>query len=92
MGEVGAKVQKIFGPKGCIRCLGTGFSGRQAFFELLVFNDLLRDVILRTPTMQDIQTAISGQKFIKLSQAAYNLVAEGLSPFDEVERIVGRER
>jgi general secretion pathway protein E len=92
MGEAGAKVSKIYGPKGCIRCLGTGYSGRQAFFELLVVTDVLRDVVLRNPSMMDIQTAISGGKFVKLAQAAYQLVADGTSPFDEIERIVGRER
>ncbi|HVT87260.1 MAG TPA: ATPase, T2SS/T4P/T4SS family [Tepidisphaeraceae bacterium] len=92
MGEAGAKTMKIFGPRGCARCLGTGFAGRQAFFELLVVNDALRDVILQNPTMQDITTAIAKGKFIKLQQSAYQLVADGLVPFEEVERIVGRDR
>ncbi len=92
MGEVGANVVKIFAPRGCARCLGTGYAGRQAFFELLVVNDALRDVILSNPSMQDIQNAIVKGKFVRLQQAAYRLVADGTCPFDEIERIVGRDR
>jgi type II secretory ATPase GspE/PulE/Tfp pilus assembly ATPase PilB-like protein len=94
MGEAGQNVVKIFAPRGCARCLGTGYAGRQAFFELLVVNDALRDVILSNPSMQDIQKTIltNNSKFVRLSQAAYRLVADGTSPFDEIERIVGRER
>lgn len=92
MGKAGEKVLKLFGPKGCPRCLGTGFAGRQAFFELLTVTDDLRDVILKNPSMQDIQAAITQGKFVSLQQTAFQLAAEGVVPFDEVERIVGRER
>ena len=91
-GEAGAAVNKIYIPNGCMRCLGTGYAGRQAFFELLRVTDSLRDVILRSPTLHDIQAMISQAKFVTLKQSAYQLVADGSAPFDEVERIAGRER
>ena len=91
MGKIAEKVDKIYIRHGCARCLGTGFAGRQAFFELLRFNDKLRDVILREPSIQEIQAALIDTKFTPLSQNAYQLVASGVSPFDEVERIIGRE-
>jgi type II secretory ATPase GspE/PulE/Tfp pilus assembly ATPase PilB-like protein len=91
MGPIGEKVDKIYIRHGCARCMGTGFAGRQAFFELLRFNDKLRDVILGTPSMQELQAALANTKFTPLSQNAYQLVASGVSPFDEVERIIGRE-
>jgi type II secretory ATPase GspE/PulE/Tfp pilus assembly ATPase PilB-like protein len=90
MGAAGANVSKIYVPKGCMRCLGTGYAGRQAFYEMLTVNDQLRDVILNNPSMQAISAALSDQKFVSLQQAAYQLVAEGVSPFDEVQSVVGR--
>lgn len=90
MGDIAANVAKIYVPKGCIRCLGTGYAGRQAFYEMLTVNDALRDVILKTPNMQEISAAMAGQKFVKLQQAAYQLVTDGTSPFDEVQSVVGR--
>lgn len=92
LGQLASRVHKLFVPKGCARCLGTGFFGRQAFFELLTVNDQLRDVILRNPTLHDIQAAIADGRFTTLSQAAYKLVAEGICSFEEAERIVGRQR
>ncbi|HWP40584.1 MAG TPA: ATPase, T2SS/T4P/T4SS family [Tepidisphaeraceae bacterium] len=91
MGEIGARVQKIYQPVGCARCLGTGFSGRQAFFELLRVNDALRDVILRNPTMQEIQAVLGKGRFVTLRQSAYQLVAAGVTPFEEVDRIASRD-
>jgi type II secretory ATPase GspE/PulE/Tfp pilus assembly ATPase PilB-like protein len=90
MGAAGANVSKIYVPKGCMRCLGTGYAGRQAFYEMLTVNDRLRDVILTNPSMQEISSALADQKFVKLQQSAYQLVVEGVSPFDEVQSVVGR--
>jgi hypothetical protein len=33
---------------------------------------------------------MAAQKFVRLQQAAYQLVADGVSPFDEVQSVVGR--
>jgi type II secretory ATPase GspE/PulE/Tfp pilus assembly ATPase PilB-like protein len=90
MGPAGAKVEKLFVPVGCMRCLGTGFAGRRAFFELLRTTDELRDVIIRSPNMQEIQAALTKTQFVKLAQSGYELVAEGAVAFQEIDKAVGR--
>jgi general secretion pathway protein E len=92
MGELGAQVQKIYVPGGCPKCLGTGFFGRRAFFEMLRVNDDMRDVILRNPSMNDIAKAIaaSNPNFKRLGQSGYQLVVDGAVAFQEVDRAVGR--
>ncbi|MGH7214384.1 MAG: ATPase, T2SS/T4P/T4SS family [Tepidisphaeraceae bacterium] len=80
-------VKQIYTPGGCQRCLGTGFAGRRAIFELLGNNESLRDVILKNPTIGDIQKA-AGPDFVKISTTGYGLVAEGACPFDEIDRAV----
>jgi len=90
MGPAGENVQKIFVPGGCPKCLGTGFSGRRAFFEMMRNNDELRDVILKAPTMQEIAAVLAKQKFIRLSHSGYQLVADGVVNFAEIDRAVGR--
>jgi type II secretory ATPase GspE/PulE/Tfp pilus assembly ATPase PilB-like protein len=92
LGPAGEGVAKVCVPRGCAKCLGTGYAGRQAFFELLAVNDALRDVIMKNPNMQDINAALTGTKFVKLSDAGYRLVIDGVCSFDEIDRIVGRER
>src|SRR5207248_1847577 len=55
MGEAGQGLTKIFLPKGCPRCMNTGFSGRRAMFELLRTNDAMRDVIMKNPSLNELQ-------------------------------------
>jgi general secretion pathway protein E len=86
----GKGITKIYVPGGCPRCLSTGYSGRRAFFELLSSNDALREVIVKNPTMQDVEKALVTTRFEKLQQTGYQLVAEGVVAFDEIEKAVGR--
>jgi general secretion pathway protein E len=86
----GAGVKQIFVPVGCKRCLSTGFSGRRAFFEFLRTTDELRDTIVKTPTMADVQKSLANTRFEKLNQTGYQLVADGTVAFEEIERVVGR--
>ena len=51
----------------------------------------LRDVVLKSPTMQDIALSLKGRKFESLQQSGFKLVAEGAVAFGEIDRTVGRE-
>jgi len=89
--SLGAKPpQRLFVPRGCPRCLLTGYAGQRAMFELLMTSDELRSVIARQPNLAEVQKALEHTNFIKLAQSGYRLVAEGAVAFDEVERAVGR--
>lgn len=91
MGEFGTNVKKLYVPRGCRKCLRTGYQGRRAVFEMLLANDALRDAISRNATMAEItQAASNGTKFIKLLHNGYALAAEGVISLDEVERTIGR--
>ncbi|HEV7298740.1 MAG TPA: ATPase, T2SS/T4P/T4SS family [Tepidisphaeraceae bacterium] len=79
-------VQQVYEPRGCLKCLNTGFAGRLAFFELLVVTDKLRDLILKKPGLEEIYQLLSESGFRRLSHNGYELVASGLASFDEIER------
>jgi type II secretory ATPase GspE/PulE/Tfp pilus assembly ATPase PilB-like protein len=83
------EVSKIYEPAGCPRCLGTGFTGRICVFELLNINETIRDVVMRNPNLPDIQRALAEGNFASLQQSGYNLVAEGITSFSEVDKAVG---
>lgn len=87
MGKFVEGVDAIYAPQGCASCLGTGFLGRRAIFELLELNDELRDAILKTPTISGIKKALSGGHFVTLRQYGLQLVASGETGFDEVDRV-----
>ena len=81
-------VKQIFNPKGCRRCLNTGFFGRRSIIELLMFNGPLREVLLKTPTMTEIVKTLGPENYVRLAEAGYRLVAEGVTSFDEADRAV----
>ena len=82
-------MRHLFAPVGCPKCLGTGFYSRRAFFEFLSTTDRLRELVLKKPAQSEIQ-AVLGEEFVRLLEAGYDLVAQGLTSIDEVERAVGK--
>jgi general secretion pathway protein E len=89
LGSAGARAERIFLPGKCHRCLQTGYAGRRGLFELLTVNEAMREVILRGGGMQEIQQALGGSKFVKLQHSGYQLVADGLTSLEEIERVAG---
>lgn len=79
----------ICAPVGCATCIKTGYRGRRALFELLDFNDELRDVVLRNPSIQGMRKIIDQGLFTTLQQFGYRMVAEGSTSMDEVDRVAG---
>ena len=84
-------VPQIFVPTGCRRCLRTGFVGRRAVFELLDVNDALRDVILKSPTIQGMREIAMQGVFTTLQQSGFQLVGQGFTSAEEVDRVSGSE-
>jgi len=91
MGPAGEGVSQLFIPYGCAKCLGTGFAGRRAFFELLRVSDTMRDLIARAPTLGQVQEALAGTPFKSLAHGGFQLAAQGLVSFDEIDKAVGRD-
>ena len=91
LGKYVEGVSSIYSPQGCAACLGTGYHGRRAIFEVLEVGDQIRDVILKTPTISAIRDALQQGHFLTLRQYGFSLVSEGETAFDEVERVAGSE-
>lgn len=89
MGPACERVKRIYEPRGCPACLNTGYSGRRAIFELLTATDELRDLITKTPTAAQVYSSLSSTPFQRLQSSGFELVARGIAPFSEVERILG---
>ena len=61
----------------------------RALFELLDFNDELRDIVLRDPSITAMKKVIEQGLFSTLQQFGWRLVAEGVTSLDEVDRVAG---
>ena len=91
MGRLMEGVPRIYVPTACKRCLKTGFIGRRAIFELLDFNDAMRDVVLKAPTIQGIREIAEQGLFMSLQQSGFQLVAQGATSIEEVDRVAGSD-
>ena len=80
--------EMIYEPRGCSQCLNTGFSGRRAIFELLVTNDDLKEVMLSSPTLRQLREA-AGPNFSTLRDHGNYLVSQGVTTFEEIDRVIG---
>jgi type II secretory ATPase GspE/PulE/Tfp pilus assembly ATPase PilB-like protein len=76
-----------FHATGCLKCLRTGYRGRRAIFELLDFNDELRDMVLQNPSIVGMKKIIDQGLFMTLQQAGWRLVSEGTTSLEEVDRV-----
>jgi type II secretory ATPase GspE/PulE/Tfp pilus assembly ATPase PilB-like protein len=89
LGPAGDRVKMLYAPKGCPQCLGSGFAGRRAVFEMLSMSDALRERITKNPSQAEMQALLATMGFVSLQRAGYELVAAGVTSFDEVDRAVG---
>ena len=83
---LGGKTQ-VYTATGCGKCLRTGYRGRRALFELMDFNDDLRDIVLGKPTIAGMKKVIDQGLFTTLQQSGWKLVADGTTTMDEVDRV-----
>jgi type II secretory ATPase GspE/PulE/Tfp pilus assembly ATPase PilB-like protein len=89
MGRAGEGMPSIFAPVGCGSCLGTGYRGRRALLELLEFTEGIRDVVLKRPTIADLKAVLAQGHYITLQNFGFQLVAQGATSYEEVERVAG---
>ncbi len=72
---------------GCGQCRGTGFKGRKAIAELLNLNDEIRELIVAREPIRVIKEAAqrNGTRFLR--EAAVDLVRQGESTLEEINRV-----
>lgn len=76
-------------PRGCRRCLGTGFKGRRAIFEMLDVKHQLGDAIYKAQSLGDLKKSVDRKTFVTLRESGHQLVSKGVTPFAEVDRVIG---
>jgi len=79
--------QQIFRPKGCSQCFGTGYAGRQAIFEIMEIDDVIKNIILTTSDANQIKNSAIGQGMTTLRQDGISKVLQGITSMEEVVRV-----
>jgi general secretion pathway protein E len=81
--------QKIFRNTGCPACMNTGYKGRTAIFEMMVLNEPLKKLILKTSDSNTIKENAVKYGMMTLMQAGARKVLEGITSIEEVYRVTG---
>ncbi len=75
-------------PGGCLRCAGTGYSGRIGIFELLIVSEDIQKLTLERRSAGDIRRKAIEEGMVTLRQDGLAKVREGITSLEEVMRVV----
>ena len=78
------KGKKFYYGRGCDRCNGTGYKGRIAIFEIMIFNDEMRDLIMNRASTNVLRTAgqKAGMRLLRTNGMA--AIYNGITTIEEV--------
>jgi type IV pilus assembly protein PilB len=78
--------KKFYRGKGCDACNRSGYKGRVGLFELMTFNDDIRDLIMRNASTDELRAAARGIGMITLRDYGMEAVYQGTTTAEEVIR------
>ena len=78
--------KRFYRGRGCPVCNNTGFKGRTGLFELMAINDVVRDLINRNGSTEELRDAAVQAGMHSLRAAGMEKVYSGLTTVDEVIR------
>ncbi len=82
----------FYGAKGCKYCNNTGFHGRVAILEVVLIDDVIRDMITKRVSIDEIKKyALDKLGMLTLRDDAFIKVKEGTISLDEALRITTEE-
>ncbi len=78
------KGKKFFYGRGCSKCNGTGYKGRIGLFEIMVFNDEIRELIMNQGSTGVLRDAAQKNGMILLRENGLATVYDGITTIDEI--------
>ncbi|NLD36346.1 MAG: type II secretion system ATPase GspE [Desulfatiglans sp.] len=79
--------RNIYRGRGCPACLNTGYSGRTGIFELLIVNESIQNLILKTSDSNAITQKAVENGMVTLRQNGAQKVLNGITTIEEVFRV-----
>jgi type II secretory ATPase GspE/PulE/Tfp pilus assembly ATPase PilB-like protein len=78
---------RLYRPKGCSKCGGSGYKGRMGLHELLVGSDTLKRLIQRRETIEVIRNQAMAEGMTTLLQDGILKVIQGHTDFQQVRAV-----
>jgi type IV pilus assembly protein PilB len=69
---------------GCAHCYGTGYSGRTGIFELLVTSDMMRELIVKNKSTQELRRQAVSEGLTMLREVGIRAILDGVTTVEEV--------
>ncbi len=82
--EEDVKGKKFYYGKGCNRCNGTGYRGRIGIFEIMIFDDEIRDLIMNRASTNVLRVAAQKKGMRTLRDNGLAVIYDGITTIDEV--------
>ena len=82
----------LWRPKGCERCNNTGYKGRIGIFEAILTDENVERATIQNPSEREIKKAGLGQGILDMRQDGVIKILQGITSFEELERVVDMER
>lgn len=87
--ELGVDVHQVKQAKGCEQCAQTGYKGRIGIFSFLEFSEQVVESIRHDESEGEIARHARELGYRSLEESGLELVAQGLTSIDELERTLG---
>ncbi|MHC4727189.1 MAG: GspE/PulE family protein [Planctomycetota bacterium] len=78
------KDKKFYYGRGCSKCNGTGYRGRIGVFEIMVFNDEIRDLVMNQASTAVLRAAAQKNGMKLLRDNGMKLIYDSITTIDEV--------
>lgn len=76
--------KKFYYGRGCGRCNNTGYKGRTGIFEIMVFNDEIRDLVMNQASANILRAAAQKNGMRLLRDSGLAAIYDGITTIDEV--------
>jgi type IV pilus assembly protein PilB len=80
------KGKKFHYGRGCSKCNGTGYRGRTGIFEIMVFNDEVRDLIMNQASTNVLRSAGQKAGMRLLRDNGLTAIFDGITTIDEIAK------
>jgi type IV pilus assembly protein PilB len=78
--------KKFFRGRGCEKCNKSGYKGRMAIYEIMAFDDQIREMIMQEASTAALRTEARRRGMRTLRECGLLSIYEGLTTIDEVVR------
>ncbi|MHC4396690.1 MAG: GspE/PulE family protein [Planctomycetota bacterium] len=83
----GAEAEQLFRGVGCDYCRGSGYVGRVGIYELLIIDDIFRDMINKDSSVSNMRRVFHESRQASLFEDGIKKIKQGLTTLEEVLRV-----